>query len=87
MNTKNLPLVSGETIRRLRQLKGIKQAVAAKRLGITQQAYSKIESGRLLSENKLQAVLAIFEITPKDIENIQSLLSPPPPTHTTQIIV
>jgi transcriptional regulator with XRE-family HTH domain len=78
MNTKNFPLVSGETIRRLRQLKGIKQAVAAKRLGITQQAYSKIESCKILSENKLKAVLNIFEITPGDIENIQSLLPPPP---------
>ena len=38
-----LPFTTGDTIRRLRILKGFKQIEAGKKLGIGQQAYSKME--------------------------------------------
>jgi len=60
MTSKNLPFTTGEIIRRLRLLKGIKQTDAATRLGMSQQAYSKIETYPSIAEIKARKILAAF---------------------------
>ena len=42
-------VIPGEMLRRLRSSKGVKQSVLAKKMGITQQAYSKLESAKNIS--------------------------------------
>jgi transcriptional regulator with XRE-family HTH domain len=70
MITNNPPSVCGETIRILRTLRGIKQTHAAKKLSITQKAYSKIELSRDISERKINQILKAFNCIWKDLENI-----------------
>jgi len=60
MTSKNLPFTTGEIIRRLRLLKGIKQTDAATRLGMSQQAYSKIETYPSIAETTARKILAAF---------------------------
>jgi DNA-binding XRE family transcriptional regulator len=78
MSSKDLPYTNGETISQLRLLKGIKQAEAAKRLSISQQGYSKIETYPLIAETTAKRILAAFACNEQDLENIKKLL----PTHT-----
>ena len=73
MTTNNPPAISGEIIRILRILKGIKQTEAAGKLGITQQAYSKIELNVVISSAKVAEILQAFNCNWKDLENIMQL--------------
>jgi transcriptional regulator with XRE-family HTH domain len=65
----------GQLIRLLRQLKGAKQAVVAKKLGITQQALSKIENCKKVHAEKLRAVICLLNISEEDVESIKQLLA------------
>ena len=77
MTSKNLPFTTGEIIRRLRLLKGIKQTDAAKRLGMSQQAFSKIEKYPSIAETTARKILAAFACVEEDLENIKKFLPPP----------
>jgi transcriptional regulator with XRE-family HTH domain len=61
-------MITGRTLRVLRTIKGIKQASLARELGISQQAYSKIEKGAHLSAKRLQDILAAMHCTVQDLE-------------------
>lgn len=76
MKKKTFQDLSGENIRNLRLLKGFKQSSVAKKLGITQQAYSKLEAGAAVSESKAMEILAVFESNEKELEMVLKL--PPP---------
>jgi XRE family transcriptional regulator, regulator of sulfur utilization len=53
----------GEKIRKIREFRGYSQEVVAENLGISQPAYSKIEtSGTEITFNTLQKLAAIFKI-------------------------
>lgn len=77
MSSKDLPYAIGEIISQLRLLKGIKQAEAAKRLSMSQQGYSKIETYPLIAETTARKILAAFACDEQDLENIKKFLAPP----------
>jgi transcriptional regulator with XRE-family HTH domain len=64
----------GQLIRLLRQLKGVKQAVIAKKLGITQQALSKMENCKKVHTEKLLAIISLLNFSEEDVENVRKLL-------------
>ncbi len=59
----------GRKIRRLREIKGIKQEVLASKLGISHQAVSKMEQSETIDEEKLRQVADALEVTPETIKN------------------
>src|SRR5690606_4549559 len=57
-----------EKIKSIRELKNYTQGYMAEELGITQAAYSKIESGQTkLTMNKINDIAQIFEIPVEDL--------------------
>ena len=67
----------GEVIRRLRQLKGFKQSTAAEKLGISQQAYSKIEQRKTVSAKNIAQIIIAFNCSNADIETVKNFTPPP----------
>ena len=59
----------GFNIKRIREIKGLKQDFIADKLGISQQAYSKIEQSDNLEEQKIKQIADILEIIPEAIHN------------------
>lgn len=78
MEKKTFQHVSGENIRSLRLLKRFKQSLAAKKLGITQQAYSKLEASAAVSESKIIEILTAFDSNEKELEMMIEITPPPP---------
>jgi len=68
-------MINGETLRRLRNLKGLKQKEAAKKLGISQSAYSRLEKSEWLQGEQLQSILKALECTTADLEKVLSMLN------------
>jgi|GEM_PF-5685859 transcriptional regulator with XRE-family HTH domain len=66
--------VSGEELRRLRNLKGFKQETVAIKLGISRQAYSKTELRHNVNIQRAIQVLAILDCTLNDLENLRAFL-------------
>lgn len=70
-------MISGETLRQLRTLKGVKQKTVAKALGISQPAYCKLEHSEQVNDEKLVQVLSVLgytiEIASKIVENLPPL--------------
>jgi transcriptional regulator with XRE-family HTH domain len=59
----------GKKIKRLRELKGMKQETLAAALGISHQAVSKMEQSETIEEDKLSQVALALEVTPDAIRN------------------
>jgi len=58
----------GQKIRKIRELKGIKQEVMAEQLDISQQSYSNIESDKTdIAFSKIEKIAEIFQMRPEDI--------------------
>lgn len=71
MDEKNYKVL-GEKIRTIRQIKGISQEAIADKLNISQAAYSKIESGKLiLSYERLQIILEELNLNAKTIRDFK----------------
>ncbi|HLK29903.1 MAG TPA: helix-turn-helix transcriptional regulator [Puia sp.] len=68
----------GEKIKILRMIKNYSQSGIAKKLGITRQAYSKMENEQTkVSEERMQKILKILQCTEEDLKNIETFhLSP-----------
>jgi len=66
---------SGKTIRALRKLKGVSQQKVAMKLGITQQAYSKLETHEWIDNEKLENILTALESNGKELEAIKKIYS------------
>lgn len=66
--------LAGKTLRMLRLMKGMKQSVVAKNAGISQQYYSRIESGKSISEEKYQQILFLNNYTTEDVQRAVSSL-------------
>lgn len=73
MTPKKIP---GEAIRKLRHYKGFKQHVAGEKLGIGQQAYSKMENSTHVKPHKIHKAMEAFGCSPEDFEKINGY--PPP---------
>ena len=69
--------VPGEAIRKLCHYKGFKQSYASKKIGISQQAYSKLEKSENVNALKLHQAIKAFEYTSEDFEKLNGY---PPPT-------
>jgi transcriptional regulator with XRE-family HTH domain len=69
------PICSGENLKRLRLLKDFSQKGVARKLGISQPAYSKIEKRRKVNEAQLEKILTIMHCDRTDLENIQKFSS------------
>ncbi|MCC7050249.1 MAG: helix-turn-helix transcriptional regulator, partial [Bacteroidia bacterium] len=60
----------GIKIKKIREIKNISQDYMAKHLGLSQAAYSGIESGKTkLSEQKLQTIAGVLKVEPEVIKN------------------
>lgn len=60
----------GYKIKKIREIKNISQEYMAEQLGITQSAYSLIESGKAnISRERLHKIAEILEVSPEDIEH------------------
>ncbi|MBI2729874.1 MAG: helix-turn-helix transcriptional regulator [Sphingobacteriales bacterium] len=70
-------MINGNALSKLRQLKGIKQQQLAKKIGISQQALSKLEQREKINKEKFEAILAALKISAVEWEQIQKLLPPP----------
>jgi transcriptional regulator with XRE-family HTH domain len=61
----------GQKIARLREIRGIKQADLARRLGVTQQALSKMENAESMDDKRLEKVASALEVSPDVIRNFK----------------
>lgn len=71
-------MICGQTLRLLRAIKGIKQKTIAKKLGISQPAYSKLEKCEAVNGERADAILAALNCTQEDVENFEKAFIPPP---------
>jgi transcriptional regulator with XRE-family HTH domain len=68
----------GELIKFLRVLKGMKQEDAAKKMGVKQQAVSKLEKGKKVSLRKFEQILQLLKCSKEDVEVARRFLPRPP---------
>ncbi len=69
----------GNLIKRLRNAKDLKQSTVARRLGITQQAYSKIENGKVVNGYRLADRLRAMDSNEEELNAVSNIFTPPPP--------
>lgn len=62
-----MKMYTGEMIRKLRLLKEFTQKGMAEEMGITQQAYSKLEKRIFISEEKWQIIVRILQYSEHEI--------------------
>ena len=55
-------MISGRALFKLRQIKGLKQKHLAQKMGITQQALSKLEQNEIIAKEKFEEVLEALKI-------------------------
>ena len=72
-------MISGHELRLLRHLHEMKQETIAKKLHITQQAYSKLEKSPCINGERLDQIITVLGYTRKELENTIKNLPPPPP--------
>jgi len=60
----------GSSIRKIREIKGLKQETVAQKLGLTTNGYGKIERGESqINLDRLNQIAEVFGINPNDILN------------------
>lgn len=69
METATRPNHIGRKIGRIRELRGMKQETLAEKLGISQQAVSKIEQSETIEDDKLEQIAKVLGVTKEGIEN------------------
>lgn len=66
----------GDRIRKVRELKGLKQEYVAEKLGMSVTAYGNIERNASdLTFSKLEQIASVLEVTPQDIISIPEQLN------------
>ncbi|NJO25308.1 MAG: helix-turn-helix transcriptional regulator [Bacteroidia bacterium] len=70
-------MITGETLKKLRRLRGPSQKEVAEKLGISQPAYCKMEKSRYINGKRLERILKALGCTQKDIENVKRFYPPP----------
>ncbi|PZR27150.1 MAG: hypothetical protein DI535_12110 [Citrobacter freundii] len=63
-------MCTGEKIKKLRLIKGFSQKGVANHLGVTQQAYSKMEKSHYLSDKRVKDILIFLACTEWEFELI-----------------
>lgn len=69
--------VTGNTLRMLRLIKGFKQSTAAKKSGISQQAFSKLERSPKVGEKKFLKIATKLNCKTDDIDKVKNFTPPP----------
>ncbi|MFM9908546.1 MAG: helix-turn-helix domain-containing protein [Chitinophagaceae bacterium] len=69
----------GILIKHLRIAKDLKQATVAHRLGISQQAYSKLENCKEVGILRLSKILKAMDSNEEELNDVRKLFTPPPP--------
>ena len=67
----------GEIIRHIRLLKNLNQYGVGYKMGITQQAFAKLEKLVTIPEKKILDILIALGSSPKEFEVVKYLLYPP----------
>lgn len=67
-------LITGEHIRMLRLIKGLKQETVAKKLGISQPAYCKLEKSEVIDMVKLEQLMTALQCCQKDILHVNEMI-------------
>jgi transcriptional regulator with XRE-family HTH domain len=63
----------GERIKKLRELKGLKQELVAEQLGMSQQSYSDLERGKTdIPFSRIEQLAKVFELKPHEIVGFDS---------------
>lgn len=61
-------------IKKLRMTKEIKQTTIARKMGVSQQAYSKMENGPWVSKQRLHRILEAMESTMEELNYIGEMV-------------
>ncbi len=69
-------MYNGGLLKKIRLLKGLNQKGIAKKLGMTQQAYSKKENNGALSEKEFMHIMKFIGCSTKELEFVRNY--PPP---------
>jgi transcriptional regulator with XRE-family HTH domain len=67
-------MFTGENLRQLRLIKGMKQKFVASKLGISQQAYSKLENRDVITDHLLLKVMQSMDCKPEEKDIIEQLV-------------
>ena len=68
----------GEKLKMLRMIKGFPQNGVAKKLGITQQAYSKLEKqSKKIPLFRIEEILKTLNCSNEDFKKVEKLFTPP----------
>ena len=70
-------MTPGTWIKKLRMNKEMKQSTIARRLGITQQAYSKIENSLWVRKGRLPQILEALDSNFDELKKVASIFSLP----------
>lgn len=62
-----MEIITGQALRLLRNMKGIKQQTMAAHLGISQPAYCKMENSYCVEGKKANLILHLLQATPEEI--------------------
>ena len=68
---------NGTWIKRLRIAKDIKQSTIARRLGISQQAYSKLEKCLQIDKHRLSEILQAMDSNEEELNQVSKFFTPP----------
>jgi len=71
-------MTSGNLLKLLRTIRHVDQKTVSRHLGISQQAYSKIERSEYIERSSLQKVLEVLETTPEEMEALKQIFSRKP---------
>lgn len=71
-------LIPGETIRKMRHYKGFKQHYAGEKMGICQQAYSKMEKSADVKPHNIHKAIKALGCSNEDFEKLNGY---PPPVY------
>jgi len=72
-----LTTISGELLQKLRTLKGLKQDIVARKLGISQPRYCEIEKKKNIQGELLKTLMGALNYTNEEVEKIKQMLPPP----------
>ncbi len=67
-------MYTGETLKRVRLLKGLNQKGIAKQLGISQPAYCKLEKRKNIDPARLQKILQLMHCNSDELSILEKLL-------------
>lgn len=74
---KTTDMTPGTWIKKLRMNKDLKQAYIAKKLGITQQAYSKIENSIWIRKGRLPELLKALDSNMEELKKVAAIFNLP----------